>query len=68
MGLRMSKWLGHSSTPFLTAAAAALVSYRFLESGLGLSKNEIFVAGFGGALALAAAVVLASLLVRASQE
>jgi hypothetical protein len=64
----MSKWLGQSSIPFLTAAAAALVSYRVLESGLGLSAREIFIAGFGGALALAAAVTIASLLVRASQE
>jgi hypothetical protein len=64
----MFKRLGHPSIPFLTAAAAALVAYRFLESGLGLSAREIFVAGFGGALALAAAVVLASVLVRASQE
>ena len=61
----MFKRLGHPSIPFLTAAAAALVFYRVLESGLGLSRSEIFVAGFGGALALAAALALASVLVRA---
>jgi len=64
----MSKWLGHPSIPFLTAAGAALISYRLLESGLGLSGKQIFVAGFGGALVLTAAVALAGLLARASQE
>ena len=64
----MSKWSGHSSISFLTAAVAALASYRVLESALGLSAREIFIVGFGGALALAAAVAIASLLVRASQE
>jgi len=68
IGTRMSKWLGHSSISFLTAAVAALVSYRVLESGLGLSAREIFIAGFGGALVVAAAVAIASVLVRASQE
>ncbi len=64
----MFKRLGHPSIPFLTAAAAALVSYRLLESGLGLSAKQIFVAGFGGALVLAVALGLASLLARVSQE
>jgi hypothetical protein len=64
----MFKRLGHPSIPFLTAAAAALVSYRVLESGLGLNGKQIFMAGFGGALVLAVALGLASLLARASQE
>jgi hypothetical protein len=64
----MSKWLGHSSIPFLTAAVAALVCYRLLESGLGFSGREIFFAAIAGAMALSAALALASLAVRPSRE
>jgi hypothetical protein len=64
----MFKHQGHPSLPLLTAAIAALVAYRFMESGLGLSGWEIFMAGFGGAFALAAGLALASLLVRTRPE
>src|SRR5262249_21764334 len=60
----MFKQWAHPSVPFLTAAVAALVAFRVLESGLGLSAHDIFVAGFGGACTLAGALALASVLIR----
>src|SRR5262249_35703098 len=64
----MFKRWAHPSVPFLTAAVAALVAFRVLESGLGLSAHDIFVAGFGGACTLAGALALASLLIRTRPE
>jgi hypothetical protein len=64
----MFKQLGHPCLPFLTAAIAALVAYRLLESGLGLSGREIFVTGFVGAVAMSLALALTGLFIRARQE
>jgi hypothetical protein len=60
----MLKWLGHPSIPFLTAAIAALVLYRLLETGFGLSGGEIFATGLGGAVLIGVGLGLASLVPR----
>ena len=45
----MLNYLNHPSVPFLTAAVTALLLYRGLEIGLGLSGSIMFAFGLGGA-------------------
>ena len=49
-------------TPFLSAAIAALVLYRLLETGLGLGSNTVFSVGVYGAALVAAPLAFIYLL------
>jgi hypothetical protein len=56
------------SMPFLTAAIAALILYRLLETGLGFSASALFAVGVSGAGVITVALGLACLVYRRRQD
>ena len=54
--------------PFLSAAITALVLYRLLESGLGLTSTAIFAFGIYGAALIAAPLCYSYLLSKQRQR
>jgi hypothetical protein len=64
----MFRRVNHASLPFLTAAIAALLLYRGMESGLGLSARTVFTFGLAGATAIAVGLALVSLTRKPRQE
>jgi len=64
----MFRRANHASLPFLTAAIAALLLYRGMESGLGLSARTVFTFGLVGAAAIAVALGLVFLTRKPRQE